>query len=99
MQSDLDQSLTLYKSEKESLEKIEVEYHKELKHLDQIQNERWNHQKKMVSNRSIYDRTLSLIDDKTEANNTLIEKLSLEKDKSEDIREIITSLEKKAISP
>ena len=49
----------------------------------------------MVSNRSIYDRTLSLIDDKTEANNTLIEKLSLEKDKSEDIRGIITSLEKK----
>ena len=95
LQSDLDQSLILYKSEKESLEKIEVEYHKELKHLDQIQNERWNHQKKMVSNRSIYDRTLSLIDDKTEANNTLIEKLSLEKDKSEDIRGIITSLEKK----
>ena len=95
LQSDLDQSLTLYKSEKESLEKIEVEYHKELKHLDQIQNERWNHQKKMVSNRSIYDRTLSLIDDKTEANNTLIEKLSLEKDKSEDIKGIITSLEKK----
>ena len=95
LQSDLDESLTLYKSEKESLEKIEVEYHKELKHLDQIQNERWNHQKKMVSNRSIYDRTLSLIDDKTEANNTLIEKLSLEKDKSEDIRGIITSLEKK----
>ena len=95
LQSDLDQSLTLYKSEKESLEKIEVEYHKELKHLDQIQNERWNHQKKMVSNRSIYDRTLSLIDEKTEANNTLIEKLSLEKDKSEDIRGIITSLEKK----
>ena len=95
LQSALDQSLTLYKSEKESLEKIEIEYHKELKHLDQIQNERWNHQKKMVSNRSIYDRTLSLIDDKTEANNTLIEKLSLEKDKSEDIRGIITSLEKK----
>ena len=95
LQNALDQSLTLYKSEKESLEKIEVEYHKELKHLDQIQNERWNHQKKMVSNRSIYDRTLSLIDDKTEANNTLIEKLSLEKDKSEDIRGIITSLEKK----
>ena len=95
LQSALDKSLTLYKSEKESLEKIEIEYHKELKHLDQIQNERWNHQKKMVSNRSIYDRTLSLIDDKTEANNTLIEKLSLEKDKSEDIRGIITSLEKK----
>ena len=95
LQSALDQSLTLYKSEKESLEKIEIEYHKELKHLDQIQNERWNHQKKMVSNRSIYDRTLSLIDDKTEANNILIEKLSLEKDKSEDIRGIITSLEKK----
>ena len=95
LQSDLDKSLTLYKSEKESLEKIEIEYHKELKHLDQIQNERWNQQKKMVSNRSIYDRTLSLIDDKTEANNTLIEKLSLEKDKSEDIRGIITSLEKK----
>ncbi len=95
LQSDLDRSLTLYKDEKESLEKIEIEYHKELKHLDQIQNERWNHQKKMVSNRSIYDRTLSLIDDKTEANNALIEKLSLEKDKSEDIRGIITSLEKK----
>ena len=95
LQSALDQSLTQYKSEKESLEKIEVEYHKELKHLDQIQNERWNHQKKMVSNRSIYDRTLSLIDDKTEANSILTEKLSLEKDKSEDIRGIITSLEKK----
>ena len=95
LQSNLDQSLALYKNEKESLEKIELEYHKELKHLDQIQNERWNHQKKMVSNRSIYDRTLSLIDDKTEANNALIEKLSLEKDKSENIRGIITSLEKK----
>ena len=48
LQSDLDRSLTLYKNEKESLEKIEVEYHKELKHLDRIQNERWNHQKKRV---------------------------------------------------
>ena len=53
---------------------------------------------KMVSNRSIYDRTLSLIDDKTEANNTLIEKLSLEKDKSEDIRNN-NFIRKKAISP
>ena len=58
LQSDLDRSLTLYKNEKEGLEKIEVEYHKELEHLDQIQNERWNHQKKMVSNRSIYDLSL-----------------------------------------
>ena len=93
LQSDLDKSLSLYKSEKESLEKIELEYHKDLKHLDQIQNERWNHQKKMASNRSIYDRTISLIDDKTKSNNALIEKLSLEKDKSENIRKIITSLE------
>ena len=98
LQSDLDQSLNLYKNEKEILEKIELEYHKELKLLDQIQNERWNHQKKMVSNRSIYDRTLSLIDDKTKANNALIKKLSLEKDKSEDIRGIITALEKKQIT-
>ena len=98
LQNDLDQSLTQYKNEKESLEKIELEYHKELKHLDQIQNERWNRQKKMVSNRSIYDRTLSLIDDKTKANNALIGKLSLEKDKSEGIRGVITSLEKKQLA-
>ena len=64
LQNDLDSSLLTYKNEKKALDKIEAKYHEELKYLDQIQNERWNHQKTMASDRSIYDRTKNLIEDK-----------------------------------
>ena len=65
LQNDLDLSLSSYKNKKEELDKIEKKYHEELKYLDQVQNERWNHQKTIASNKSMYDRTKNLINDKT----------------------------------
>ena len=63
LQNDLDSSLLSYKNEKKALDKIEEKYHEELKYLDQIQNDRWNHQKAMASDRSIYARTKNLLED------------------------------------
>ena len=64
LQSSLDKSLTIYKKKKEDLEKIEADYHKKLKHLDQLQNDRWMQQRAMANDRSIFDRTSNLIDEK-----------------------------------
>jgi len=98
LQNDLDSSLLSYKNEKKALDRIEAKYHEELKYLDQIQNERWNHQKTMASDRSIYDRTKNLIEDKNKQYEILRDKYSLQKNQSKEIKDSISSLEKKQSS-
>ena len=97
LQNDLDLALSVYKNKKEELDKIEKKYHEELKHLDQVQNERWNHQKNIASNKSMYDRTKNLINDKT-SNAAIFSKKILElKKKSKQISSTIKSHEEKQL--
>ena len=97
LQNDLDLALSSYKNKKEELDKIEKKYHEELKYLDQVQNERWNHQKTIASNKSMYDRTKNLINDKT-SNAAIFSKKILElKKESKQISSTIKSLEEKQL--
>ena len=97
LQNDLDLALSSYKNKKEELDKIEKKYHEELKYLDQVQNERWNHQKTIASNKSMYDRTKNLINDKT-SNAAIISKKIFElKKESKQISSTIKSLEQKQL--
>ena len=97
LQNDLDLALSSYKNKKEELDKIEKKYHEELKYLDQVQNERWNHQKTIASNKSMYDRTKNLINDKT-SNASIFSKKILElKKESKQISSTIKSIEKKQL--
>jgi len=97
LQNDLDLALSSYKNKKEELDKIEKKYHEELKYLDQVQNERWNHQKTIASNKSMYDRTKNLINDKT-SNAAIFSKKILElKKESKQISSTIKSLEGKQL--
>jgi len=97
LQNDLDLALSSYKNKKEELDKIEKKYHDELKYLDQVQNDRWNHQKTIASNKSMYDRTKNLINDKT-SNAAIISKKIFElKKEFKQISSTIKSLEQKQL--
>ena len=97
LQNDLDLALSSYKNKKEELDKIEKKYHEELKYLDQVQNERWNHQKTIASNKSMYDRTKNLINDKTSNAAIFSKKIFELKKESKQISSDIKSLEKKQL--
>ena len=94
LQDILDQSLITYKKEKEKLEKIEVSYHQELKQLDQLQNNRWMQQRAMANDRSIFDRTLNLIDEKKNNRDSITTKILEQKNESEISNSTIKTLEK-----
>ena len=94
LQQSLDQSLIIYKKEKEKLEKIEVSYHQELKQLDQLQNDRWMQQRAMANDRSIFDRTLNLIDEKKNNRDSIAKKILEQKNESEISNSTIKTLEK-----
>ena len=94
LQESLDKSLMIYKKEKEKLEKIETNYHKELKQLDQLQNDRWIQQRAMTNDRSIFDRTLNLIDEKKNSRNSITKKILEQKNESEISNSTIKTLEK-----
>ena len=53
----IDGLLEKFKQEKVNFDDIEVVYKDKVKALDNIQNERWNLQRKLADDRSLYDRT------------------------------------------
>ena len=97
LQGSLDQSLIAYKKEKEELEKIEENYHKELKQLDQLQNDRWIQQRAMANDRSIYDRTSNLIDEKKNSCDIINTKILEQRNESKEYSLSIKTLEKNQI--
>ena len=94
LQSNLDESLNKYKKEKQELENIEADYHKKLKELDQVQNDRWVQQRAMANDRSMFDRTSNLIDEKKVSQDILNTKISDQKNESKNLRFEIKTLEK-----
>ena len=94
LQTSIDKALAAYKKEKIKLDKIEIDYHKKLKKLDKIQNERWMHQRSMANDRSIYNRTIELIDEKNNSRDQLTESILEQKQESQSSREQIKKLEK-----
>ena len=94
LQSSLDESLIAYQKEKQELESVEADYHKKLKDLDRVQNDRWLQQRAMVNDRSIFDRTSNLLDEREVNRDVLNSKISDQKNESKNFRSEIKILEK-----
>jgi len=61
----VDRQLSEYKSKKSEFDKVEAKYKKAQEELNTAQTNRWNAQRKMADERSLLDRTLSLIEEKS----------------------------------
>ena len=61
----IEEQLDTYKSKKEKFEIIEKRYQQTVKDLDNVQNDRWELQRKIADDRSLYDRTKALIEDRS----------------------------------
>ena len=59
----IDEKLNIYKTKKEDFENVEKKYLQSVKHLDKVQNDRWELQRKIADDRSLYERTKALIED------------------------------------
>lgn len=56
--------LEKFKSDKSRFDDLEIQYKLKLENLDNLQNERWDLQRKLVEDRSFYDRTVASLNDK-----------------------------------
>jgi len=78
-------------------DKIESDYHKKLKKLDEVQNDRWMHQRSMANDRSIYNRTVELLEEKNNSYDLLNKNILEQKQESQSSRKLIKKLEKLAL--
>ena len=68
----IDAQLESYKIEKNAFDRVELSYQKTVQKLDDAQNERWELQRKLANDSSLFDRTEALVDDKEIAVNKLL---------------------------
>ena len=61
----IDEKLQIYKLKKEKFDDIEKKYQQTINYLDKTQNDRWELQRKIADDRSIYDRTVALVEDRS----------------------------------
>jgi chromosome segregation protein len=76
----IDAQLESYKNEKDAFDKIEEAYQKTVQELDSTQNERWEHQRKLATDRSLFDRTEALVEDKEKAVEKLLGQIADQQD-------------------
>ena len=93
IQDGLDKHLILFKEEKSTLENIEVDYQEKVKILDKVQNDRWTHERKMANDRSLFDRTSSLLEEKKKTYDLVTTKISNQLDQSDKYKKSIEILE------
>ena len=66
LEPEIEEQLDKYKIGNEDFVKLDNEYQIVVKELDQLQNERWNLQRKTADEQSIYDRTGITVSEKSE---------------------------------
>ena len=59
----IDEKLNIYKIKKEDFDGVEKKYQLAVSNLDNVQNDRWELQRKIADDRSLYDRTKALVED------------------------------------
>ena len=64
LEPSIDELLNKYKIDKIHFDKVEILFQKRLKQLDNLQNDRWESQRKLADERSFFDRTTASIDEK-----------------------------------
>ena len=64
LEPSIDELLTKYKLDKIHFDKVELFYQKRIKELDNLQNDRWELQRRLANDRSFFDRTVASINEK-----------------------------------
>ena len=59
----IEERLNTYKYHKENFKEIEKKYHQTTNNLDNIQNERWEIQRKIANDRSLFERTKASVEE------------------------------------
>ena len=80
----IEDQLNIYKSQNEKFGLIEKRYQQTVKDLDNVQNERWELQRKIADDRSLHERTKALISDRLSDINELNDHIKLQKNKNKD---------------
>ena len=93
IQNGLDKHLILFKEEKSALDNIEVNYQEKVKILDKVQNDRWTHERKMANDRSLFDRTSSLLEEKKKTYDLVTTKISNQLEQSDKYKKNIEILD------
>ena len=93
IQDGLDKHLILFKEEKSALDNIEVDYQEKVKILDKVQNDRWTHERKMANDRSLFDRTSSLLEEKKKTYDLVTTKISNQLEQSDKYKKKIEILD------
>ena len=91
----IDEKLQIYKSKKEKFDDIEKKYQQTINYLDKTQNDRWELQRKISDDRSIYDRTVALVEDRSLEIKELQSIIIEQKDKIQNQLRSNTELDKK----
>ena len=89
--------LNTYKSQKEEYLLKEKEYQQTVQSLDEAQNERWELQRKIAENRSLYERTEASITDKALQVNELKDRIQLHQKDNNNIQADRVRLESEKI--
>tara|TARA_S200000501_G_scaffold160645_1_gene151518 strand:+ start:42222 stop:45743 length:3522 start_codon:yes stop_codon:yes gene_type:complete len=105
LEPEIDSLIEAYKIEKEVYDKLESDYRKAEKKLDKEQSVRWEMKRKQMEERTLYDRTQALLDEKQNslkkleeslAESNIIKSSQIEELKKNDIE--IESISKKILS-
>ncbi len=73
----IDTQVELYKKEKNAFDIINADYKKSQEKVDALQDKRWNEQRRLADQESLFKRTSDMLEDKQGQLNSLISKKSL----------------------
>lgn len=73
----IDSKVELYKKEKNTFDKMNDDYNKSQENVDVLQDKRWNEQRRLADQESLFKRTSDMLEDKQGQLNSLISKKSM----------------------
>ena len=97
---DIDAQLNKYKTEKEEFDRLDNLYREAGEKLENFQNKRWEIQRKQTDERTLYDRTVAMVDEKKimcdELNSNIDQKKNLISDLKSDLAQLTNDYSKKS---
>ena len=97
---DIETQLNKYKTEKEEFDRLDNLYREAGEKLENFQNKRWEIQRKQTDERTLYDRTVAMVDEKKimcdELNSNIDQKKNLISDLKSDLAQLTNDYSKKS---
>ncbi len=70
----INENIEKYKSEKSTFDKLDIEYKKAQENVDELQDKRWNEQRRLSDEESLFNRTKDMLKDKKAQLESLLSK-------------------------